>query len=58
MSNMFNELKAWAEKWNIPHKIYRNDEDIEEISFDSITYYDATLSYNKKTGDFTWYGGD
>ena len=57
MNNMFNELKAWAEKWNIPHEIHEND-DGAEISFESITYYDATLSYNKKTGDFTWYGGD
>ena len=54
---MFEELKAWAEKWNIPHEIVERD-GWKEISFDSITCYDATLSVNTKTGEFTWYGGD
>ena len=55
--NMYEELKAWAEKWNVPHQIVEDDNCVA-ISFDSITYYDATLNYNKKTGDYTWYGGD
>ena len=54
---MFEELKAWAEKWNVPHKIFER-EGWKEISFDSITYDDATLSVNTETGEFTWYGGD
>ena len=55
--NMFEELKAWAEKWNVPHQIIER-EGWKKITFDSITYYDAILSVNTKTGEFTWYGGD
>jgi hypothetical protein len=55
--NMFDELKAWADKWGVPYQIAGDDKH-KEISFDSITYYDATLSYNANTGDYTWYGGD
>jgi len=57
MNNMFDELKAWAEKWNVPHKV-QEDDDWGAIYFESVTYYDATLDYHKKTGDYTWYGGD
>lgn len=55
--NMFEELKAWAEKWNIPHKVVEGD-CCDEIYFDSCTYCDPLLSYNKETGDYCWYGGD
>ena len=57
MNNMFDELKAWAEKWKVSYEIEEHD-DWKEISFTSITYYDATLSYNISTGEYTWYGGD
>ena len=55
--DMFDELKAWADKWKISYEIVESD-GLKEISFNSITYYDATLSYNTSTGDYTWYGGD
>jgi hypothetical protein len=57
MMDMFDELKAWADKWKVPYKIVERD-GWKEISFDSITYYDATLSYNSNAGEYTWYGGD
>lgn len=53
----FEELKAWADKWHIDYKI-NEYEDCIYIIFDSISYGDATFSCNKKTGDYTWYGGD
>ena len=55
--DMFDELKAWADKWKVPYKVAEHD-GWKEISFDSITYDDATMSYNSTTGDYTWYGGD
>lgn len=55
--NMFEELKAWAEKWNVTHTITENSKCIE-IMFDSATYSNPMLSYNKETGNYTWYGGE
>ena len=53
----FEELKAWADKWDIPYEISEY-EDCLYIAFDSITWCDAMFSCNKKTGDYVWYGGD
>lgn len=55
--DMFDELKAWADKWKVPCKVTEHDV-WKEISFDSITYDDAAMSYNSSTGEYTWYGGD
>ena len=55
--DMFDELKAWADKWKVPYKAGEHD-GWKEISFDSITYDDATMCYNSITGEYTWYGGD
>lgn len=55
--DMFEELKAWAEKWKVPYSACER-EGWKEISFMSITYDDAAMSYNTETGEFTWYGGD
>ena len=55
--DMFEELKAWAEKWNVPYAIKEDDECIR-IGFDSVTYEDPMFSYHKPTGRFAWYGGD
>ena len=54
---MFEELKAWADKWGVEYEIVEGD-GWKEIAFFSMTIYDATLFYNTKNGKFTWYGGD
>ena len=57
--NMFEELKAWADKWNIPYTISEYSiPDCIDIDFDSQTSVEPTFSYNKRTGDYAWYGGD
>lgn len=53
----FEELKAWAEKWNISYSI-KDCGTHMEILFDSQTYCDPIFSCNKETGDYIWYGGD
>lgn len=55
--NMFEELKAWADKWNVQYTI-REYGQMVYIEFDAQTYGIPQFSYNKETGDFLWYGGD
>ena len=57
--NMFEELRAWADKHNVQYCIKKFGH-VLDIEFDSQgqTSVDATFSYNTETGDFTWYGGD
>ena len=58
--NMYEELKAWADKWGVKYKEKPADEHwvCHRLCFESETYYPAELQYNPKTGDFSWYGGD
>lgn len=58
--NMYEELKAWADKWGVKYTEKPADEQwvCHRLYFDSETYYPAELQYNPKTGDFSWYGGD
>jgi hypothetical protein len=55
--NMIEELKAWADKWNIPYAWIEDDERIR-IWFDSVTKGEPMFSYHKSTGSHAWYGGD
>ena len=55
--NMFEELKAWADRWGLSYEV-REDEELAKIYFEGITYSDPFFSYNKNTGDYLWYGGD
>ena len=55
--NMLEELKAWADKWNIPHA-WGEDDECARIWFDSVTSEDPMFSYHKPTGSHAWYGGD
>lgn len=55
--NMFDELKAWADKWNIQYTI-RDYGSIVYIEFDTQTYGIPQFSYNRETGSYLWYGGD
>ena len=57
MMKMINELKAWADKWKVPYEVDEFDELIY-IKFKSCTWSEAQIEFNKKTGQFTWYGGD
>ncbi len=54
---MIEELLAWADKHNVSYQVEEGAEVIQ-VYFESMTYNDATFSYNKKTGDYCWYGGD
>ncbi len=57
--NMYEELKAWADKWGIPYTIEEDpDGPVCDISFGGPCYFDATFSYNKKDKTYIWYGGD
>ena len=55
--NMFEELKAWADKHNVRYRIRKCDHMLY-IYFESQTYSPAAFAYNTKTGDFGWDGGD
>ena len=57
---MFDELKAWADKWGIPYvERPANEKWVENVLiFDSITYYPAEFHYDPKSGNYDWYGGD
>ncbi len=55
--NVFEELKAWADKWGMQYTI-RERGQVVNIYFDTQTYGIPQFSYNKETGDFLWYGGD
>jgi hypothetical protein len=58
--NMFDELKAWADKWGVKYEEKLADEQwvCHRLYFDSETYYPAEFQYNPETGTFSWYGGD
>ncbi len=58
--NMYEELKAWADKWGVKYTEELANEKwcCHRLCFESETYYPAELQYNPKTGDFSWYGGD
>ena len=55
--NMVEELKAWADKWNIPYREGEN-EIFTTISFISAIDMDAMFCVHKETGHGVWYGGD
>ena len=59
-SNMYDELKAWADKWGINYTEQLADDkwQVNQLYFDSVTYSDATFSYNPITNRYNWYGGD
>ena len=63
MADMFEELKAWADKWKVPYCARECDAVMAYIDFEAETcgippFLYPTFSYNKETGDFAWYGGD
>lgn len=58
--NMYEELKAWADKWEIPYTETLADDKraTNSLVFESATDLPAEFSYNPNTGDYAWYGGD
>lgn len=58
--NKYEELKAWADKWGIAYteRPATKKWPINYIVFDSITWCPATFSFNPKTGEHAWYGGE
>ena len=58
--NMYDELKAWADKWGVKYTEELANEKwcCHRLYFESETYYPAEFLYNPETGDFSWYGGD
>lgn len=58
--NMYEELKAWADKWGIPYTETLADDRraVNCLKFDSATDIPAEFQYNPNTGDYAWYGGD
>ena len=57
--NMYEELKAWADKWGVKYDCTENSSNHYcDISFEGGTYSYATFSYNTETKEYTWYGGD
>lgn len=58
--NMYEELKAWADKWGIPYtEALANDKRaVNTLKFDSMTDFPAEFQYIPDTGDYAWFGGD
>ena len=58
--NIYEELKAWADKQGVAYteKPATKKWPIDYIEFDSMTWRPATFSFNPKTGDHAWYGGE
>ena len=60
--NMFEELRAWADKWKVPYSVRKYEQEnygqVIYIDFDTETYGVPRFSYNTETGNFAWYGGD
>ena len=55
--NMFEELKAWADKWNVGYTA-EEDHTYVTIIFNSPDSMKPAFVYGKETGEFIWYGGD
>ena len=55
--NMFEELLAWADKWNIGYTV-EEDHVYVTIIFDSPDSMKPAFVYDKETGQPLWYGGD
>lgn len=63
--NMYEELKAWADKWGVKYTEYPATEaETEDWALDMIYFNDCcdnqepAFGYDPKTGHHTWYGGE
>ena len=55
--SMFEELKAWADKWNVAYTT-EDDHVYDTIVFNGPNYFNAAFVYNRDTGEYEWLGGD
>lgn len=55
--NMFEELVAWANKWNVGYTV-EEDSIYITIIFNGPDSMKPSFVYSKETGEFLWYGGD
>ena len=55
--NMYEELKAWADKWGVEYREVHASEMSPNagLVFNSLSYYPAVFEYHKT---FAWYGGN
>ena len=58
--NMYEELKAWADKWGIKYyeQPVEDNGKTFQIMFDSPSYSEPVFWYNTETEKHTWYGGE
>ncbi len=58
--NMYDELKAWADKWGIKYTEFQANEHwaLNMIYFTCNDYQEPAFVYDPKTGHHTWYGGE
>lgn len=58
--NMYEELKAWADKWGVKYTEYLANEKwvFNMLYFDSIDYQEPAFEYDSKTGEYRWRGGE
>ena len=58
--NMYEELKAWADKWGVKYTEYPASEKypFNCLYFDSMDYQEPSLEYDPKTGEYRWRGGE
>ena len=58
--NMYEELKAWADKWGVKYTVSEPTEQwpYYVIAFDCCDYQEPTFHYNPKDGWNFWHGGE
>lgn len=58
--DMYEELKAWADKWGVKYTEYPASEKwmFKSLYFESIDYQEPAFEYDPKTGEYRWRGGE
>ena len=58
--NMFEELKAWADRWGVKYEEKPASEMFPEaeIIFESGSYYWPSFIYHPEHKTYRWYGGE
>ena len=58
--NMFEELKAWADKWGVKYQVYEPCEQspYQVITFDCCDNSEPLFAYNPTNGWGFWQGGE
>ena len=58
--DMFEELKAWADKWGIKYEVSEPTDKwvFKSIVFNCLDYQEPTFNYNPSDGHHYWTGGE